>query len=166
MLAAEIATAGVGLLETTSFLLERMSSQLLSSNDIYPSGPAPRGFEVGRRAGQNLAENFPKIDHYEGGVAVSIKSTTQVEDSGTFVRNVETWATELRDAKQPLRGRTSAGQGVIVDMRQARGRALLVAIPLEPLPWNPSTVARQLSAVSQRLNVVIRIVPLRGLRGR
>jgi len=164
--ALEIATVGLAALETTSVVLDRMSRQLASFDEVYPEGNFPRGFEVGLRAGQNLADDFPKIDHYEHDIAVSIKSTTQVEDSGTFLKVVREGAEELRDARGPLSGRNAAGQRITIDMRQAKGRALLVAIPLEPLGWNPTSISRQLASLSARMRVLIRVVPVRGLRGR
>jgi RHS repeat-associated protein len=163
--AVEIATAGLAALELTAAVADRMASQLASYDEVYPEGNFPRGFEVGRRAGQNLADDFPKIDHYEGNIAVSLKSTTQVEDSGTFLKNVREAAEELRDTRGQLRGRTATGQRILVDMRQARGRALLVVIPMEPLGWNPTSISRQLASLSARTRVLIRVVPVRGLRG-
>jgi len=143
-----------------------MSSALLAYNDSYPPGPSPRGFEVGVRAGQNLADGFPEIDHFEGGVAIQIKSTEQVDDAKKFLDLIKRDAERLRAADGILEGRNRAGQIVRVDMNQAKGRGLLYVVPLEPIRWNPTTIANQLAAISNRTKVLIRIIAVRGLRGR
>ena len=43
-------------------------------DSVWSMGPGPRGLEIESRLGGNLPPGFPKIDHFENGVAKSIKS--------------------------------------------------------------------------------------------
>jgi hypothetical protein len=146
-------------------IVERMATSLSTTNVTYPAGNGPRGLQVGRIAGQNLADNFRAIDHFEDGAVVSIKSTTAIEDQGRLLQNIGNWAAELDDINSPLRGRTTDGRPITITPEQIRTRGLLVAIPHEPVPWNAAAFMSQVRRISQLYRTSIRVVPVRGLRG-
>jgi len=130
-----------------------------------PAGNGPRGLQVGRIAGQNLADNFQTIDHFEDGAVVSIKSTTAIEDQGRLLQNIGNWAAEMDDVG-PLRGRSADGRPITITPDQIRTKGLLVAIPHEPVPWNAAAFMSQVRRISQLYRTSIRVVTVRGLRGK
>jgi hypothetical protein len=146
-------------------IAERMATNLSTTNVTYPAGNGPRGLQVGRIAGQNLADNFPTIDHFEDGAAVSIKSTVAIQNQADLIQNIGNWAAELDGIDQDLIGRDAAGNPFRVRVADIRSRGLVVAIPYEPLPWNAAAVSSQVRSISRLFRTSIRIVPVRGLRG-
>src|SRR5712664_281644 len=79
----------------------------------YSPGPVTRRFQVGDAAQQNLGRNFPEIDHWdaERGVAVSIKSTTQVDTASQFMRVVRGATQRLKRTPASPRSAACAGRG-------------------------------------------------------
>jgi RHS repeat-associated protein len=161
----EFGTTAIGATFAAADILERMATNLITSNTSYPAGPGPRGLQAGRIAGQNLGDNFPTIDHFEDGVAISIKTTVVVEDQGKLLQNIGNWAAELDAVDTVLPGRNAAGKSTLVRVSDIRKKGLLVAIPHEPVPWNAAAFYSQVRKIAQLYKTSIRIVPVRGLRG-
>jgi RHS repeat-associated protein len=169
--AIEYVQVGLTALEFTGFVAERlevMARNLAASDAAYPPGPFPRGIQVGRTAGQNLADNFPRIDDFDfgSGSAISIKSTVAIENENTLLGNIRGWAADLDGIDRDLRGRDVNGNPVTVRVADIRSRGLLVAIPDEPIRWNPAAFSARVAEIARVYRTSIKIIPVRGLRGR
>ena len=81
---------------------------VLRADPEYSPWPVTRRFQVGDAAQQNLGRNFPEIDHWdaERGVAVSIKSTTQVDTASQFMRVVRRPNSTVTNSREGTRART------------------------------------------------------------
>ena len=147
--------------------LDAMANRLMTTQVPYPAGPGPRGLQVGRIAGQNLADNFKHIDDFDfdTGAATSIKSTTQVGSASQLAKVIEGYASAFDLIDEDLYGRDAAGNRVQVPLTAIKHRNLLVAIPDEPYAWDLRPLLGALRRASQTYRTNIRIVPVKGLRG-
>jgi RHS repeat-associated protein len=163
---ADVALTVAGAAATVGgVILDGMASRLEATNTTFPAGSGPRGLEIGRVAGQNLADNFPKIDDFEfdQGVATSIKSTTQVRSQAQLVKLIAGYAGELDTIDRDLRGYDSMGRAVVIPASAVKVRQLLIAVP--PLePQIARGLSGQLAQVARIMGVNIRLVQLRGLK--
>ena len=169
----DVATTTLGAAQEAAFrvteAMDRMASVGMNTHVEYPAGDCARGTRFGQVVNQNLADSFPAIDHFEGGAAISIKTTVTTDMPGKFVDTVGQWAAQLSGLEDPVEGYTASGQWVELDPKvDFKARGLLVAIPHEGLAWHPSTITwvnSQLRQIGRNMNVAIRLVPVRGLRG-
>ena len=110
----DIATTTLGATQEAVFrvteAMDRMASAGMNTHVQYPAGDCARGTKFGHVVNQNLADNFPVIDHFEGGAAISIKTTVTTDMPGKFVDTVGQWAAELSGQEDPLRGYTASGE--------------------------------------------------------
>ncbi len=146
-------------------VLDSMASRLEATNTAYPPGNGPRGIEIGRVAGQNLADTFPIIDDFDfdQGVATSIKSTTQVRSQAQLVRVIAGYAGQLDTIDRDLRGFDNAGRSVVIPMNAIKVRQLLIAVPMLE-PGVARGLSGQLAQVARVMGVNIRLVQVRGLK--
>jgi RHS repeat-associated protein len=146
-------------------ILDNMASRLEATNTSFPPGNSPRGLELGRLAGRNLADNFPKIDDFDfdQGAATSIKSTTQVRSQARLVNLLAGYAGEFDTIDRDLVGYDSAGRLVRIVPNAIKVRSLLMAVP--PLePQVARGLSGQLAQVARVMGVNIRLVQIGGLR--
>jgi RHS repeat-associated protein len=150
-------------------ILDAMTSRLEAADSgglVYPPGNKPRGYEIGHVAGQNLSDTFPIIDDFdfENGVATSIKSTTQVQSRGQLVDIIAGYAGEFDLIDDDLSGLDNNGARVVVPVNSIRSKNLLMVVPrLQPAVSRG--LAADLARVARVMQVNIKLVQVRGLRG-
>jgi RHS repeat-associated protein len=147
-------------------VLTELGRNVLRADPEYSPGPVTGGDQVGEAAQQNLGRSFPEIDHWdaERGVAVSIKSTTQVETASQFMRVVRAGTQRLGNLPPRLNGRTADGRPLGLERSQIQQRGLLVVIP-DDIKWKLRTIRTELAELELAEKVAIVVQPVRGLRG-
>lgn len=143
-----------------------MARNVTSVDAEFSCGSCARGLEVGKLAGQNLADNFPGVDHAEGDSLISVKSTTRIATRQQLLQTIGDAAAQARNLPDILEGFDANGLRRTLPTRDYPRRGLVMFFPLEPVNWDPRPLASELRQISRLYRVTIRAVPVRGLRGR
>ena len=148
-------------------IMELMADRIRVSQTVYPDdlpGQAV-GFEVGSELGQNLGDQFPTIDHYENGTAISIKSTTN-GDQKAFLDDLYTQAKELAALPKNLKGKDAFNNKIEIDKADVRQKGLIYVVPGVDLRWNRIEVANAIDRMAKELKIAIRVIPHPGIKAR
>jgi RHS repeat-associated protein len=147
-------------------VLTELGRNVLRADREYSRGWVTRGIQVGHAAQQNLSDTFPKIDHFDEGrgVAVQIKSTSQVDTASKFMGIVRSAAQSVSQLPARLPGKTAGGLPIVIERSQIKQIGLLVVIP-DDIKWSLRSIRDEIAQIELAEKVAIVVQPVRGLRG-
>ncbi|MEK7856640.1 MAG: hypothetical protein AAB288_11160, partial [Acidobacteriota bacterium] len=127
-----------------------------------PAGNFPRGDMLHDMANGNLAHDFPVIDHFDHGHAVSTRSHGHQTAQG-LVNVIRRDLQEMdRGLAGDLAGRTADGQPIVIRTTMVQSRGLQVGVRENMSTTLLSPSFRQaMTRLSQQFRPLIRVIPVR-----
>lgn len=159
--AISLALEGVATgLEIIENIAERWSKPI-----HIPAGPAPRGLVLGEAARQNLANSFPKIDHFEKGWGISIR-THEYVDPKQLLKAIEADLADLKNVqRETLPGRLADGGEIVIRPGMIQQKGLIVGVRAAAIEVaEDGQFLRQVAQLARQARTVIRVIPVRSWR--
>jgi RHS repeat-associated protein len=145
--------------------IEQMASNLENTNAKYSTGPSAMGSDVELAGGANFERNTQSYDYYdaESQTVIQLKGTRQIS-SPTALMGVVRGAVNNIETAPSVVQTFYRGGGPAVDIVKAnlKVRAVVVAIPTEPVTWNFAAFLQEIEQLEQNTKIIVKIVPSPG----
>ena len=131
-------------------------SVVAENSSVWKLGPGPRGEAIEQAFGHNLPGNFPVIDRFNNGIAISIKSI-DLDGASYLTGNIlKNMLTSYVDKVASFNGKTWADQ--VIRSNDIKGRALEIIVPHRGTAAQQATLNQIIKYGSEK-GVTVDVIP-------
>ncbi|HIJ72031.1 MAG TPA: hypothetical protein HPP87_11820, partial [Planctomycetes bacterium] len=153
----------LGAIDVSLTILDNMATTWLNNTQTIPAGNFDRGMMLHNMTGSNLGRTFPTIDHFENGVAVSIKTHSRATQSSFFTAVRSDLRSMVGIENIRLTGRSAGGFPIRIEPGDIQTKCLLVAIPQTQSRWLfMESFRNSIRQLQTQYRTTIKVVPVKG----